>query len=298
MAHFNRERIPKHVVHSKGSGAPGHFACTNPDKPKRTTAKLFEQVGKTAPLFIRFSTAGGEKGSADSERDPRGFSVKFYTEESNWDMLGKNTPIFFIKDPLKLGDFIHTQKRDPETNLKSPTMMWDFFSLSPESLHQVTILFSDRGTPYGYRHMNGYSRHAFSLINAEHELFTSNDISRPNKESRALRAKTLMRCAVKILTAHRAISSKRSRTVTSPGGAFACRSCRKPTRKPITLTHSTSRRSGRKGDCPLIEIGEVLYRNPENYFAEVEQAAFEPRNIVPGMGYSPDKMLHGLIFVS
>jgi catalase len=171
MAHFNRERIPERVVHAKGSGAHGHLVCTNPDMQKWTSAKLFEKVGKTTPMFIRFSTVGGEKGSADSERDPRGFAVKFYTEEGNWDMVGNNTPIFFIRDPLKFGDFIHTQKRDPQTNLKSPTMMWHFWSLSPESLHQVTILFSDRGTPYGYRHMNGYSSHTYSLINARNELF-------------------------------------------------------------------------------------------------------------------------------
>ena len=138
---------------------------------KYTTAKLFTAVGKKTPTFIRFSTVGGEKGSADTERDPRGFALKFYTEEGNWDMTGNNTPVFFIRDPLKFGDFIHTQKRDPETNLKSPTMMWDFWSLSPESLHQVTILFSDRGTPDGYRHMDGFSSHTFSLINDKNELF-------------------------------------------------------------------------------------------------------------------------------
>ena len=171
MAHFNRERIPERVVHAKGSGAHGHFVCTSAEITKYTTAKLFNTVGKKTPTFIRFSTVGGEKGSADTARDPRGFALKFYTEEGNWDMTGNNTPVFFIRDPLKFGDFIHTQKRDPETNLKSPTMMWDFWSLSPESLHQVTILFSDRGTPDGYRHMNGYSSHTFSLINAKNELF-------------------------------------------------------------------------------------------------------------------------------
>src|SRR6202171_4749087 len=170
MAHFNGERIPERVVHAKGSGAHGHFEVTA-DISKDTTAKLFSAVGKSTPTFIRFSTVGGEKGSADTERDPRGFALKSYTEEGNWDMTGNNTPVFFIRDPLKFGDFIHTQKRDPQTNLKSPTMMWDFWSLSPESLHQVTILFSDRGTPDGYRHMNGYGSHTFSLINAKNELF-------------------------------------------------------------------------------------------------------------------------------
>ncbi|HKT46541.1 MAG TPA: catalase, partial [Candidatus Acidoferrales bacterium] len=171
MAHFNRERIPERVVHAKGSGAYGYFVCTSGEISNYTTARLFDTVGKKTPTFLRFSTVGGEKGSADTERDPRGFALKFYTEEGNWDMTGNNTPVFFIRDPLKFGDFIHTQKRDPQTNLKSPTMMWDFWSLSPESLHQVTILFSDRGTPWGYRNMDGFSSHTFSLINAKNELF-------------------------------------------------------------------------------------------------------------------------------
>jgi catalase len=168
MAHFNRERIPERVVHAKGSGAFGTFTVTN-DISKYTKAKLFSKVGKETKMFIRFSTVGGEKGSADTERDPRGFAVKFYTEDGNWDLVGNNTPVFFIKDPKKFGDFIHTQKRDPQTNCKSPTMMWDFWSLNPESLHQVLILMSDRGTPHGYRHMHGFGSHTFSMINAKNE---------------------------------------------------------------------------------------------------------------------------------
>ncbi len=186
MAQFNRERVPERVVHAKGSGAFGHFTVTQ-DITKYTSAKLFSRVGNTCETFARFSTVGGEKGSADTARDPRGFSVKFYTEEGNWDMTGNNTPVFFIRDPLKFGDFIHTQKRDPETNLKSPTMMWDFWSLSPESLHQVTILFSDRGIPDGYRHMHGYSSHTFSLINANNELFYVKWHIRPSRGSRISR---------------------------------------------------------------------------------------------------------------
>src|SRR5277367_6626151 len=169
LQHFNRERIPERVVHAKGSGAYGSFTVTN-DITHFTKANLLSKVGKVTEVFVRFSTVGGEKGSADTERDPRGFAIKFYTEEGNWDMVGNNTPVFFVRDALKFSDFIHTQKRDPHTNLKSPTMMWDFWSLSPESLHQVTILFSDRGTPRGYRHMNGYSSHTFSLINEKNEL--------------------------------------------------------------------------------------------------------------------------------
>jgi catalase len=292
MAHFNRERIPERVVHAKGSGAYGYFVCTNPNIPKYTTAKLFSEVGKRTPTFIRFSTVGGEKGSADTERDPRGFALKFYTEEGNWDMVGNNTPIFFIRDPLKFGDFIHTQKRDPQTNLKSPTMMWDFWSLSPESLHQVTILFSDRGTPDGYRHMDGFSSHTYSLINSNNELFyvkwhfkTNQGIKNFTRENAdAMRGKDpdyaqrdlfeaiergdfpKWRVSIQIMPEKEADSYHIN---------------------PFDLTkvwpHS---------DYPMVEIGElVLDRNPENYFAEVEQAAFEPKNIVPGMGYSPDKML-------
>ena len=168
MAHFNRERIPERVVHAKGSGAYGTFTVTN-DITRFTKAKLFSKVGNQCRMLARFSTVGGEKGSADSERDPRGFALKFYTEDGNWDLVGNNTPVFFVKDPKKFGDFIHTQKRDPRTNLKSPTMMWDFWSLNPESLHQVLILMSDRGTPASYRHMHGFGSHTFSMINANNE---------------------------------------------------------------------------------------------------------------------------------
>jgi len=292
MAHFNRERIPERVVHAKGSGAYGYFVCTNPDMAKYTSARLFSTVGNRTPTFLRFSTVGGEKGSADTERDPRGFALKFYTEEGNWDMVGNNTPIFFIRDPLKFGDFIHTQKRDPETNLKSPTMMWDFWSLSPESLHQVTILFSDRGTPDGYRHMDGFSSHTFSLINSNSDLvyvkwhfktkqgiknFTCEQADQMRGKDPDYAQRDLFeavqsgnfpkwRVCVQIMT------EKEAETYHI---------------NPFDLTKVWPH-----GDYPLVDVGElVLDRNPVNYFAEVEQAAFEPKNIVPGMGYSPDKML-------
>ena len=164
LAHFDRERIPERVVHAKGAGAHGYFEVTN-DITKYCKAKLFSEVGKKTPVFVRFSTVGGEKGSADTARDPRGFAIKFYTEEGNWDMVGNNTPVFFIRDPSKFPDFIHTQKRNPQTNLPDANMFWDFLSLVPESSHQVTILFSDRGTPDGYRHMNGYSSHSLKFHN-------------------------------------------------------------------------------------------------------------------------------------
>ena len=292
MAHFNRERIPERVVHAKGSGAHGYFVTTSTEITKYTTAKLFGAVGKKTPTFLRFSTVGGEKGSADTERDPRGFALKFYTDEGNWDMTGNNTPVFFIRDPLKFGDFIHTQKRDPQTNLKSPTMMWDFWSLSPESLHQVTILFSDRGTPYGYRHMDGFSSHTFSLINAKNELFyvkwhfknkqgiknftgeEANDMrgKDPDFAQRDLFDSIAKGDFPKWKVAIQIMPEKEAETYHI---------------NPFDLTKVWPHK-----DYPLHEVGElVLDRNPENYFAEVEQAAFEPRNIVPGMGFSPDKML-------
>ncbi len=292
MAHFNRERIPERVVHAKGSGAYGYFVCTNPEMPKYTTAKLLSEVGKRTPTFIRFSTVGGEKGSADTERDPRGFALKFYTEEGNWDMTGNNTPVFFIRDPLKFGDFIHTQKRDPQTNLKSPTMMWDFWSLSPESLHQVTILFSDRGTPNGYRHMDGFSSHTFSLINSNNELFyvkwhfkTKQGIkSFIREDADAMRGKDPDYAQRDLFEAIERGDFPKWRVSIQ---IMPEKEADTYHINPFDLTKVWPH-----GDYPLVEVGElVLDRNPENYFAEVEQAAFEPKNIVPGMGYSPDKML-------
>jgi len=292
MAHFNRERIPERVVHAKGSGAYGHFVCTSAEITKYTAAKLFNAVGKKTPTFIRFSTVGGEKGSADTARDPRGFALKFYTEEGNWDMTGNNTPVFFIRDPLKFGDFIHTQKRDPETNLKSPTMMWDFWSLSPESLHQVTILFSDRGTPDGYRHMNGYSSHTFSLINSKNELFY---VKWHFKTKQGI--KNFFREQAGALEGTDPDYSQRDLFHAIKNGNFPkWRVCVQimPEKdaetyhiNPFDLTKVWPHK-----DYPLHEVGELeLNRNPQNYFADVEQAAFEPRNIVPGMGFSPDRML-------
>ena len=292
MAHFNRERIPERVVHAKGSGAYGTFTCTNPAMAQYTTAKLFETVGKQTPLLARFSTVGGEKGSADTERDPRGFSVKFYTEEGNWDMVGNNTPVFFVRDPLKFGDFIHTQKRDPQTNLKSPTMMWDFWSQVPESLHQVTILFSDRGTPKGYRFMNGYSSHTFSLINEKQELFY---VKWHFKTKQGIN--NFMADEADQMRATDMDYSQRDLFGSIEKGEFPRWSVNiqvMPEAEAATyhINPFDLTKVWPHADYPLIEVGEMeLNRNPRNYFAEIEQAAFEPRNVVPGMGFSPDKML-------
>jgi catalase len=292
MAHFNRERIPERVVHAKGSGAYGYFVCTNPQMAMYTTASLFSQAGKYTQVFVRFSTMVGEKGSADMEQDPRGFAVKFYTEQGNWDIVGSNTPVFFIRDPLKFSDLVHAQKRDPQTNLRSPAMMWDFWSHSPESLHQVTILFSDRGIPDGYRHMNGYGGHAFSLTNLHNKLFyvkwhfkTLQDIQCFMREE-----------AERMRSVDPDYAQRDLHTAIAQGNFPKWRVCMQvmPEKEtwscpfnPFDLTKVWP-----QGDYPLIDVGElVLNRSPENYFAEVEQAAFNPGNIVPGMGYSPDKML-------
>jgi catalase len=293
MAGFNRERIPERVVHAKGSGAFGVFTVTH-DITKYTTAKLFDKIGKQTEVLARFSTVAGEKGSADTSRDPRGFSVKFYTEEGNWDMTGNNTPVFFIRDPLKFSDFIHSQKRVPTTNLRSSTMMWDFWSQSPESLHQVTTLFSDRGTPDGFRHMNGYSSHTFSLINANNERFYVK-----------WHFKTMQ--GIKNLTAEQAerlagtdpdYAGRDLIDAIERGDYPKWRVCLQVMPEaeaetyhihPFDLTKVWPHK-----DYPLIDVGEMqLDRNPKNYFAEIEQAAFSPVNVVPGMGYSPDKMLQG-----
>ncbi|HEX4164244.1 MAG TPA: catalase [Bryobacteraceae bacterium] len=291
MAQFNRERIPERVVHAKGAGAYGTLTVTH-DITRFTSAKLFSQIRKKTEMFARFSTVAGEKGSADTARDPRGFALKFYTEEGNWDMVGNNTPIFFVRDGLKFGDFIHSQKREPATGLRSPTMMWDFWSLSPESLHQVTTSFSDRGTPDGYRHMHGFSSHTYSLINAAGERFF-------------VKWHFLTLQGIKNLTAERAdelagndpdYATRDLREAIERGDYPKWRVCIQAMPeadaeryyvKPFDLT-----KVWRHNDYPLIHVSVMeLNRNPKNYFAEVEQAAFSPVNIVPGMGYSPDKML-------
>jgi catalase len=291
MAAFNRERIPERVVHAKGAGAYGTFTVTH-DITKYTTAKLFDRIGKETEVLARFSTVAGEKGSADTARDPRGFAVKFYTEEGNWDMTGNNTPIFFVRDALKFSDFIHSQKRVPKTNLRSPTMMWDFWSLSPESLHQVTTLMSDRGTPDGFRHMHGFSSHTFSLINANNERFY-------------VKWHFLTLQGIKNLAAEKAdeiagtdpdYATRDLAEAIERGDHPKWRVCiqvmpeaEAETYKwnPFDLTKVWSHK-----DYPLVNVGIMeLNRNPKNYFAEIEQSAFSPVNIVPGMGYSPDKML-------
>jgi catalase len=290
-AHFNRERIPERVVHAKGSGAYGTLTVTN-DITKYTKAKIFSEVGKKTECFLRCSTVAGERGAADAERDVRGFALKFYTEEGNWDLVGNNTPVFFVRDPYKFPDFIHTQKRDPKTNLRSATAMWDFWSLSPESLHQVTILFSDRGLPRSFRHMNGYGSHTYSFINAKNKRFW---VKFHFKTAQGIQCMTEEEAA-KIIGKDRE-SHQRDLFEAIENGKFPKWNVKvqvmteeqagKTTYNPFDLTKVWPH-----GEFPLIEVGVLeLNRNPEDYFAEVEQAAFSPANMVPGIGHSPDKML-------
>jgi len=296
LAHFVRERIPERIVHAKGSGAYGRFTVTH-DITKYTKAKLFAKVGNSCKMFARFSTVGGEKGSADTARDPRGFALKFYTEDGNWDLVGNNTPVFFVKDAKKFPDFIHTQKRVPKTNLKSATMMWDFWSLNPESLHQVLILMSDRGTPYGYRHMHGFGSHTFSMINADNERtwvkfhfktkqgiknFTNDDAVRMAGENPDFAQEDL--CD--------AIENGDFPKWTMYIQVMTEQQARDFRWNPFDITKVWF-----QGDFPLIEVGEMeLNEVPVNYFAHVEQSTFSPANLINGISFSPDKMLQGRLF--
>ena len=294
-AHFNRERIPERVVHAKGSGAFGTLRITG-DISRYTKARAL-QPGAESECFLRFSTVAGESGAADAERDVRGFALKVYTEEGNWDLVGNNTPVFFVRDPYKFPDFIHTQKRDPRTNLRNPTAMWDFWSQSPESLHQITILMSDRGVPKGYRHMNGYGSHTFSLVNDENERFWVKFHFKTMQGVECLSDEE----GAGIIGTDRESHQRDLHDAIEKGDYPKWRFCvqvmpeadaEKTPCNPFDLTKVWPHR-----DYPLIEVGVLeLNRNPENYFAEVEQAGFSPANVVPGIGHSPDKMLQFRIF--
>lgn len=296
MAHFDREVIPERRMHAKGSGAYGTFTVTN-DITKYSMEDLFSEVGKKTDIFARFSTVAGERGAADAERDIRGFSVKFYTRQGNWDLVGNNTPVFFMRDPLKFPDLNHAVKRDPKTNLRSANNNWDFWTLLPEALHQVTILMSDRGIPKSFRHMHGFGSHTFSMINKENvrhwvkfHFVTQQGIENLSNEA-----------------AREIIGSDRESHQRDLFESIKEKKFPKWTLKIQVMTEEEANnyhihpfdltKVWPHGDFPLIEVGEMeLNRNPENYFAEVEQAAFNPAHIVPGIGFSPDKMLQGRLF--
>jgi len=294
--HFNRERIPERVVHAKGSGAYGTFTVTH-DITKYTKAGVFSKVGKKTDCFLRFSTVAGERGAADAERDVRGFALKFYTEEGNWDLVGNNTPVFFVRDPYKFSDFIHTQKRMPKNNMRSNKAQWDFWSLSPESLHQVTILFSDRGLPRSYRHMNGYGSHTYSFINAKNERFWVKFHFKTAQGIQCLTSEESAAIIAKDRESHQrdlfeSIGKKKYPKWNVKIQIMTEKQAEKTSFNPFDLTKVWPH-----GEFPLIDVGVLeLNRNPDNYFAEVEQSAFSPANVVPGISHSPDKMLQFRIF--
>jgi catalase len=296
LAHFDREVIPERRMHAKGSGAFGTFTVTH-DITTYTKAKIFAAIGKKTDMFVRFSTVAGERGAADAERDIRGFAMKFYTEEGNWDLVGNNTPVFFLRDPLKFPDLNHAVKRDPRTNMRSAKNNWDFWTSLPEALHQITMTMSDRGIPYSFRHMHGFGSHTFSFINAANErvwvkfhFVTQQGI------------KTLGDAEAEALVGKDRESNQRDLYESIEKGDFP--------RWKMFIQIMTEKQAATNpynpfdltkvwfhNDYPLIEVGVFeLNRNPENYFADVEQAAFNPASIVPGIGFSPDKMLQGRLF--
>ena len=296
LGHFDREVIPERRMHAKGSGAFGNFTVTS-DVTRYTCASIFSKIGKKTDVFVRFSTVAGERGAADAERDIRGFAIKFYTDEGNWDLVGNNTPVFFLRDPLLFPDLNHAIKRDPRTNLRSPQNNWDFWTMLPEALHQVTIVMSDRGIPASYRHMHGFGSHTYSLINKEgirvwvkFHLLTQQGIKNlSNEEAAAINAKDRE-------------SHQRDLYESIERGDFPRwtmyfqimteEQANRHKENPFDLTKVWSHK-----EYPLIEVGVLeLNRNPENYFADVEQSAFSPTHIVPGIGLSPDKMLQGRLF--
>ena len=296
LAHFDREVIPERRMHAKGSGAFGTFTVTH-DITRYTKAKIFSEIGKKTDLFVRFSTVAGERGAADAERDIRGFAVKFYTEEGNWDLVGNNTPVFFLRDPLKFPDLNHAVKRDPHTNMRSAKNNWDFWTSLPEALHQVTITMSERGIPASYRNMHGFGSHTFSMINAKGERnwvkFTwvcqQGIKNLTDQEAEAIVAKDR--------ESHQRDLIENIEKGNFPKWKLAIqvmteKQAEKHPYNPFDLSKVWYHK-----DFPLIDVGIMeLNRNPENYFADVEQAAFNPANIVPGIGFSPDKMLQGRLF--
>ncbi|MCY1670582.1 catalase [Novosphingobium sp. SL115] len=296
LANLNREVIPERRMHAKGSGAFGTFTVTN-DITRYTRAAIFSEVGKQTEMFARFTTVAGERGAADAERDIRGFALKFYTEQGNWDMVGNNTPVFFVRDPRKFPDLNKAVKRDPRTNLRSPTYNWDFWTLLPEALHQVTIVMSERGIPKTYRHMHGFGSHTYSFINAENERFwvKFHFISQQGIEN-------LTDDESATLIGQDRESHQRDLYDAIERGDFPkwkmCVQIMPEAEAETYRFHPFDlTKVWYKADYPLIEVGEFeLNRNSANFFADVEQSAFSPSNVVPGIGFSPDKMLQARLF--
>lgn len=296
MAHFDREVIPERRMHAKGSGAYGTFTVTH-DISQYTKAKIFSEVGKQTEFFARFTTVAGERGAADAERDIRGFALKFYTEEGNWDMVGNNTPVFFLRDPLKFPDLNHAVKRDPRTNMRSAQNNWDFWTSLPEALHQVTIVMSDRGLPKSYRHMHGFGSHTFSLINEDNERVW---VKFHFKSNQGIENLTDEEAAVVIgqdRESHQADLYQSIESGDKPSWQFKIQVMTEEQANDSAFNPFDLTKVWPQGEYPLIDVGILeLNRNPENFFAEVEQSAFNPANVVPGISFSPDKMLQGRLF--
>jgi len=296
LAHFDREVIPERRMHAKGSGAYGKFTVTG-DISEYTRAGLFSEIGKETKVFVRFSTVAGERGAADAERDIRGFAIKFYTDDGNWDLVGNNTPVFFLRDPLRFPDLNHAVKRDPHTNMRSAQNNWDFWTLLPEALHQVTIVMSDRGLPNGYRFMHGFGSHTFSFINEANERHW---VKFTLKSQQGIR--NLSDAEAAVVVAQDRESSQRDlyeaiQQMDYPKWKVFVQVLSEEVARALPYNPFDLTKVWLHEDAPLIEVGVLeLNRNPDNYFAEVEQAAFSPANIVPGIGFSPDKMLQARLF--
>jgi catalase len=296
MAHFDREVIPERRMHAKGAGAYGTFTVTN-DITAYTSARIFSEVGKQTEMFARFSTVAGERGAADAERDIRGFALRFYTEDGNWDLVGNNTPVFFIRDPLKFPDLNHAIKRDPRTGMRNPTSNWDYWTSLPEALHQVTIIMSDRGIPASFRNMHGFGSHTFSLVNADGQRCWVKFHHRTQQGIKNLTDAE----AAEVIAQDRESNQRDLFEAIERGGFPRWKTYVQimPLEDAATVPYHPFdvTKVWPKSDYPLIEVGEwELNRNPENFFAEVEQAAFAPSNIVPGIDFSPDRLLQGRLF--
>ncbi|OZI09759.1 catalase [Siphonobacter sp. BAB-5385] len=296
MAHFDREVIPERRMHAKGSGAYGTFTVTH-DITAYTKADLFSEIGKKTELFIRFSTVAGERGAADAERDIRGFALKFYTQQGNWDLVGNNTPVFFFRDPMKFADLNHVVKRDPRTNMHNADSNWDFWTLLPEALHQVTIVMSDRGIPRTYRHMHGFGSHTYSFINHQNERFWVKFHFRSQQGIENLTNEQAAELIGQDRESHQRDLYDNIEQGNYPKWQFLVQIMPEAEAHTYAIHPFDLTKVWPHADYPLIPVGAFeLNRNPANYFAEVEQAAFNPANIVPGIGYSPDKMLQGRLF--
>ncbi len=296
LAHFDREVIPERRMHAKGSGAYGTFTVTH-DISQYTRAKIFSDIGKTTDFFARFTTVAGERGAADAERDIRGFALKFYTEEGNWDLVGNNTPVFFLRDPLKFPDLNHAVKRDPRTNMRSAQNNWDFWTSLPEALHQITIVMSDRGIPASYRHMDGFGSHTFSLINSDNERTWVKFHFKSNQGIKNLTNAQANKLIGENRESHQADLFNTLEAGEKPSWqlkiqVMSDKQAQNSPYNPFDLTKVWPH-----ADYPLIDVGILeLNKNPENFFSEVEQSAFNPANVVPGISFSPDKMLQGRLF--